>query len=840
MRRGPSLLLLVVLCGLPAALPCGATEGTPQRWLGRPLVDALEDLRRMGLRLTWSTATVTPDRIVTVEPESVEPRKILDAILEPIGLEARDGPGATLLIVAASSRPGREATLRGRVISAVTGQPVSSAQVHVTGTAKSGTSRPDGSFRISGIPSGARRLVVGANGFLERSVDEVLVAPGRSREILVALQPQPGYVEEIVVTPSRRSLAREDPAPRRTLDAQDADLVPHLGGDPVRVVESLPGVAAADNSAAFNLRGSETRDVSLILDGLELYDPFHLAALQAPWSVIDSALVDRIDVLGGGFTADFGDRRGGFVEMSTSLPDGTERLHAAVGSLQSGFSCGAPTSAGDLLVAARAWYPEALGTTMELGEPGLDPRFADLYVKSSFVTSPRSAVSLHALLASDRLDFHEVDGNEQVDLTERSAHLWARLLQAPTPGLTLETVASAGRLRRVRDGAAEPEDEVITVEDDRTVGFFGIRSDLAWTAREDHLLRFGIQVRPLSAEYRYTSGPVSDPTAATTLRLDPDGTSYAAYASWRAAITDAVALEAGARWDRQSYTGDDEVSPRLNAVWRPDDRTSLRIGLGRFTQSQRIHELDVADGESLFHASERSRQADLTFERRTTGGLRFRFDGYYSAITRPQPRYENLFNPIELFPEVSPDRLLIDPDAARLRGAELFLGSDPTRRFAAWGSYAWSSAEDVVDGSSEPRAWDQPHAVRLAAAWRPDARWTIALQGTARSGWPTTPVTGEAELQPDGSTEIVAVPGRRNSDRFEGYARLDLKTAYATPVARGRVRIEVDVTNVTDRKNVCCVDEFTFDTQPDGSISTRTDLDHWLGLTPSFQVLWSF
>ena len=690
MRRGGSLLLLVWLLGGASGWPCGAGEGTPSRWRGRRLIDALEDLRGMGLRLTFSSATVTPDRIVTVEPESREPRAILDAILAPLDLEARDAPGGTLLIVPAEAGGGA-ATFRGRVLSATTGQPVAGALVRVAGTGKTGVSRPDGSFRIPGVAAGAHALAISAAGYVERSVEEVLLASGRSREILVPLQPQPGYVEEIVVTPSRRSLLREEPAPRLTLDQQDADLVPHLGGDAVRVVESLPGVAAADNSSAFNLRGSEVRDVSLILDGLELYDPFHLAALQAPWSVVDGALVDRIDVLGGGFTADFGDRRGGFVEMSTALPEGPERLHAAVGSLQSGFSYGTPTPAGHLLVAARAWYPEALGTTMEIGEPGLEPSFGDLYVKSSVVASPRTAVSFHALVASDRLDFHEEHGNEQVDLTERSAHLWARLLNAPTPGLAIETVASAGRLRRSRDGDAEPEDEVITVEDERTVDFFGIRSDVTWAVLPDHLLRCGIQVRPLTAEYRYTTGPVADP-AATSLRLDPDGTSYAAYASWRAGLGDRVALEAGLRWDRQSYTGDDEVSPRINAVWRPAERTSVRLGFGRFTQSQRIHELDVADGESLFHPAERSRQADLTFEHRTAGGLRLRLDGYDSAITRPQPRYENLFNPIELFPEVSPDRIHIDPDAARLRGVEIFLGTDPARRFAAWGSYAWSSA----------------------------------------------------------------------------------------------------------------------------------------------------
>ncbi|HET8947040.1 MAG TPA: TonB-dependent receptor, partial [Candidatus Polarisedimenticolia bacterium] len=805
MRRGLCLLLLVWLGGPPGGLFCGAsvagTSGAahPAHWRGRRLVDALEDLRGMGLRLTWSSATVTADRIVTVEPEASEPRRILDAILAPLGLEARDGPGGALLIVRGDPRTGHDATLRGRVTSAATGQPVAGAQLRVESAGRSGLSRPDGSFRIPGVPAGAQDLDVSAAGFVARRVEGIPVAAGRSREIVVPLQPQPGYVEEVVVTPSRRSLQREEPSPRLTLDQQDVDLVPQIGSDPARAVESLPGVAAPDNSAAFNLRGSEAKDVSLVLDGLELYEPFHLATLQAPWSVVDSALVDRIDLLGGGFTADLGDRRGGFVEMSTALPEGPERLHAAAGSIESGFSYGAPTSAGDLLIAARAFYPEALGTTMEIGEPGLEPRFADLYVKSSVVASPHTAVSFHALVASDRLDFHEQHGNEAVRLTEHSAHLWARLLQAPSPRLAIETVVSAGRLQHSRVGDAEPEDEVILVDDERRVNFFGLRSDATWEARENHLLRFGIQARPLAAEYRYTSGPADDPAAMVPLRLDPDGSSYGAYAAWRAGLGARVTLETGVRWDRQSYTGDDEVSPRLNAVWHPGDRTSLRLGFGRFTQSQRIQELDVADGETLFHPAESSRQADLTVDHRTAGGVRIRFDGYYAAITRPQPRYENLFNPIELFPEVSPDRVRIDPDGARLRGAELFLGSDPARRFSGWGSYAWSAADDVVDGRAEPRAWDQPHALRLAAAWRPQRSWTFSTLLTLRSGWPTTPVTGEAVLQPDGTTEIVSTPGPRNSDRLPSYARLDLRGAWTAPVSGGRLGVEVNVTNVTNR-----------------------------------------
>ena len=55
------------------------------------------------------------------------------------------------------------------------------------------------------------------------------------------------------------------------------------------------------------------------------------------------------------------------------------------------------------------------------------------------------------------------------------------------------------------------------------------------------------------------------------------------------------------------------------------------------------------------------------------------------------------------------------------------------------------------------------------------------------TGWPTTPVTAEVIEAPDGSSEIVAVNGPRNSARFKTYARLDLKTGRAIRTSKGEL-----------------------------------------------------
>jgi outer membrane receptor protein involved in Fe transport len=581
----------------------------------------------------------------------------------------------------------------------------------------------------------------------------------------------------------------------------------------------------------------------MVLDGLELYDPFHLQSFQSPFSLIDSNVVDRIDFFGGGFTADLGDRHGGFVEMSTLVPAEPSRGELEIGTLNSRVSYRAPTKQrGSWLVSARAWYPEALRDTTELGGgEDLDPRFADVYAKADFAVGTQHRLSTHGLLSYDRIDFVETgeDINESVDAETQNGYLWLRALSAWSRDLSSETVLSGGRIERMRDGISA-NDAAIVVNDDREVDFFGLRHDAVWRISGAHALKAGAEVRRLNSEYRYSNVVEDDPDASSAIRLDPDGTSLAMYVAHRARHSPTVATELGVRWDRQTHTDDNQLSPRFNAIWRPAERTELRVAVGRFNQSQRIHELHVEDGETEFSPAEISEQVELSLLHGFRTGLQVRFDAYYRELSDLGPRYENLFEPIELFPETTEDRVVIEPDAARLRGIELMVRGDPDRSLFWWVSYTLSSAEDLIDGRYVPRSWDQPHAGRVLVGYRRDDRWSVSLSGSVHTGWPTTPVFAEGEEQPDGTIEYEAVPGERNSARFPTYSRLDFKARRAFPVRRGQVWLSLEVVNLTNKKNACCVDEFLFEPRPDGSVDVRTQYDYWLGITPSLSVLWEF
>jgi hypothetical protein len=193
-----------------------------------------------------------------------------------------------------------------------------------------------------------------------------------------------------------------------------------------------------------------------------------------------------------------------------------------------------------------------------------------------------------------------------------------------------------------------------------------------------------------------------------------------------------------------------------------------------------------------------------------------------------------------LFPEAEPDRVVVAPESVELHGVEFSVRGDAGAHFQWMVNTTWSRAADVVSGVEVLRSWDQTHAGNflMAYQWRPG--WFLSLGGTIHTGWPTTPVTGSAVTLPDGSTEPEPVAGPRNSARFPTYARLDMKTGRTIATAKGNVRVELSIANLTDRKNACCVDEVQFEAGPAGRIDARTTLDYWMGITPSLQVAWSF
>ena len=113
---------------------------------------------------------------------------------------------------------------------------------------------------------------------------------------------KPVQLDEIVVTPGR--FAIDDGTPSKlSLSKQRIERFPLVDNDVMRAAHIFPGVVASDYSARFSVRGSEKDDILVRLDGMELFNPYHLQDFGGAVSLVGLDLIQRVELLMGGFPA---------------------------------------------------------------------------------------------------------------------------------------------------------------------------------------------------------------------------------------------------------------------------------------------------------------------------------------------------------------------------------------------------------------------------------------------------------------------------------------------------------------------------------------------------------
>ena len=64
------------------------------------------------------------------------------------------------------------------------------------------------------------------------------------------------------------------------------------------------------------MRGGAANELAVLLDGMRLFEPYHLRDFQGVFSVVDQRIVDSVAVHAGGFPAAYGDALSGLWSSS--------------------------------------------------------------------------------------------------------------------------------------------------------------------------------------------------------------------------------------------------------------------------------------------------------------------------------------------------------------------------------------------------------------------------------------------------------------------------------------------------------------------------------------------
>jgi hypothetical protein len=670
------------------------------------------------------------------------------------------------------------------------------------------------------------------------------------------IEPQPVTLpplEEVMIVASRHSLFDRQDSGDQFLTGDEIRLLPHIADDAFRAFHRLPGAAADDFSAPFHLRGGTVDEVKVVLDGLEIFEPFHLRTLFSPLSIIDPGVIGQAQVFSGGFAADFGNHMSGVIDISSDLPD-TRPVHELGVSFVSSFARSSGIFAsgrGNYQISGRRGYLDLIADQKEDKGEQLVPRYNDVFARASYTLNDTVDVTAQVLLASDKVRFSQPSEGREVDDRSSLDHVWVAIDLEPTDSLILRNVLFTGRVESMEDGrSSNPPAETLTRLYSRNVEISGLQSDLDLRVNARKMWKIGARYRKLEADYDYFIDSVRhmyvgsfdvQSTVQRNIVASRQGDEFGVFVDYRFQPSSRTVLELGLRWDKQTYTDTEErqqLSPRLSGLFRLGDRTDLRIGWGHYYQPQGIQNLQVEDGVEEYFPAERAEHLVAGIRHRFESGMELQADLYSKNYSDIHPRFENALDTYEFAPESTFDRVRIEPDSAESRGVELTLRNRQANGFDWWLNYTWSKAEDEINGAMVPRSWDQRQAFTANLAWRGD-RWSLSAVGGYHSGRPRTNLLVSPILDDAGDAVGIDTDlSQRNSGRYDGYSRVDIRLSRDVDLPHSYFQFYFEIFNLFNTTNECCVPGHKF--EPGSSVVASPVYDDYLPLFPSFGFVWTF
>lgn len=691
-------------------------------------------------------------------------------------------------------------SLTGTVRAEGTRQPVPHATVEIPQLSRRVASDREGRFEIPQVPAGDWQLHVTAPGFI-RFVTEVRVVEAGSVRLDVELAREAVEVAGIEVRSRTGSgAAAQAGTSSWRLDPRQIHATPALAEvDVLRTVQTLPSVSAvSDFSSALYVRGGSPDQTMVRLDGVPLFNPYHLGGIFA---AIDPDAVASVDLLAGAMPARAGDRLSGIVDIRTRTGS-RDSTHASgsIGLLSSRATVDGPLpgARGSYLFSIRRTYVDLL--TDLAHRIGMIPvtvpyAFTDGHLK---VTHDVGATG--SLAASMYVDSEGVHVPPTMDVSEDAEWAWGSravslsyrqsLGRAVLADLRAGYSSFGGSFRMRPQGASRPGEQLAdppgsrTLDASTSIGNLITAADLTWY-RGSHVVRAGVQ----ADRYRFAHD--------VSVRYEelrpyfPDFSSHdgswtvAAYAEdeWRP--VPGLQLRAGVR-TLSLGARHTEWMPRAGARLEISPRLSLFAGGGRYAQSL----YSIRDEESLFTSlmaydffAPVPENLKLAAGYDVVGGLEWQSGATLVRLEAYAKRLERIpVTPVPAEPLFAP---VLVPDEARrgegsAHGTELLLRHGSENGGVSL-SYALALAERDVDGHRFTPRFDRRHRVDLMGHARIGARGNMSVRLLWATGQPYTPGVSETSrmtYDPLTGTFVTGpgsvVLGEHNSARLPNYLRLDI------------------------------------------------------------------
>ncbi|MCE9578329.1 MAG: TonB family protein [Deltaproteobacteria bacterium] len=707
-----------------------------------------------------------------------------------------------------------------------THQPLAGVTLTLDDAGKSAVTGTDGRFAIAEVAPGRRTITLTGDRLTALQTTEELVA-GQRLDVAydLALAPPPGAADEdaddleIVVTapPLAKATASVE------VVAGQARKVPGTGGDVLKVVESMPGVARSTaGSGALVVWGAAPEDTRVYVDGVRIPRLYHLGGLR---SVVATDLVKGIALAPGGWGVEHGRGLGGLVDVDLIALDRAVAGSVQVDAIDTAAAVRFPVApkvaaAVALRKSQLAWVLDH-ASDRDLGEFVPIPRYADGQARLAYDPSTREHVEVDALASTDRQTRTVASADPAATRREDRRidfwRVWSRYHRDLDSGDQVDAVVSLGQ-----DSATTTERFGATPTELATdARVYGARA--AWRGKlGDAALIIGLDAEIVDAKVR-RRGSITVPAREGDVRVfgqpPPDqlaadrwrviSASAAPYAQldlplWRKRVhvVPGLRLEpylvsvsrktpiAGLTPSIGLFTEEATAQPRLAIRADATARLTLTAAFGRYRQAPQVEDLSAVFGSPSLPTS-RATHAVLGAAYRWTAALSSEVTGFVTRSRELAVR-SPLATPLLA-------QALVADGTGRAMGVQALVRLAPTAGVFGWISYTLSRADRTDAAGTRRFDYDQTHVLTAVASWQVGAGVELGLRFRYATGAPRTPVTGAYyDTRADAYQPQF---GAHNGSRLPAFVQVDARASKRLRWGGDELEIYLDLQNATDREN---------------------------------------
>ncbi len=652
-----------------------------------------------------------------------------------------------------------------------------------------------------------------------RRGEEAIAARIRYRYVFTAPppEPEPDPVPEIAPAPESPVEPAPEPAAelefgatavvtapprevtRHAMERRQVQRMAGAHGDPIAAVELMPGVVTTPTTSDGGLavRGSHPRDTQVFLEGAPVLFLDHVGGYT---SFFNGDLLESIDLFPSNYSARYGRALGAVITVDVRDP--AERgVHGAldVNVIDASLRAEAAIEDGpSFAVAARRSHVDLFFDAIVPEDAGVDvaPTYLDYQAIAVFRPSDRDRLRLLVYGTKDELRFlfddpagdPAIRGEVGYGTEMHRAQLgWRRRL---SDDAELDVELTAGTLAFAQAAGALLD---VDLDGYELTGRAEVRVQVADPVR----LLVGVDTYAFFVDWAYV-GPPAPPNEGDPNPFSPSDPQVvaggsdrvvrpAAYVEAQLTPANGLTVVPGVRVDHYGELRETRVDPRLSARWAIAGGTTLKGGVGLYSQPEFLGQHAEGYGNPDLDP-ERALHTSAGVEQRVAGLVEVGLEGYY----------KRLWDRIVAHPEGGSPPLIND-GVGRIYGAELTARWVGDSRLAGYVSYSLSRSERRDrDGDWRLFDYDRTHALTIAAAYELGAGWDVGLTLRVASGNLYTPVVGGVY---DADTDRYRPRfGAVGSARTEPSHRLDLRIQKTWRIGDGRVALYLDVLNATNHQ----------------------------------------